>query len=305
MLATRGIQGKKKSRPRQRSAGAGGWKGGFLLEYPAMSLPILTVRNEPSREDLVRFYHRAMLHWTRHLAEESPLDFGVAMHNAEMNRVHDANRMLDAIVPEGVGVEEVVNEANAFFAERQTHCWSWVINPSAPPERADPLADHLAALGYSRESTDILHLANAPARIDEVAGLTIIPARASFRHSRALAEEASMRWNEPQLVEASMLHLDDSHVDALVALKEGAAAGQCRVLAMGEIGLIEDVFVSAPFRRQGIGRTLLSRALEICARSLFRHVLIGVAPDNAAAQSLYKRVGFQKIGECIEHHRRE
>ena len=101
-----------------------------------------------------------------------------------------------------------------------------------------------------------------------------------------------------------MLHLDDPHYDALIAMKDGKAVARVGVLAVGDIGRIEPLFVSAPFRRQGVGRTMMSRALEICARSLFKHVFICVAPDNASAYALYTQLGFRKIGEFVQYSNR-
>ena len=125
---------------------------------------------------------------------------------------------------------------------------------------------------------------------------SIIPARASFRHARQLAEESSRDWDTPQLADAWMLHLEDPQCDAILALKDGVAAALVIVLTIGEIGGIQDVFVSAAFRGQGIGRTMMSRALEICARSLFKHVFLSVDPDNTPAVNLYRKVGFERIG---------
>jgi ribosomal protein S18 acetylase RimI-like enzyme len=133
----------------------------------------------------------------------------------------------------------------------------------------------------------------------EVGNLKIIPARASFKHVRALAEESARDWNTSNLADAKLLHLDDPHTDALVALRDGVAAAYLAVMSVGEIGAIQDLYVSSPFRRQGIGRTMMSRALEIAARSLFKHVFVSVGPENEAAIGLYHRGGFAKIGEAI------
>ena len=83
--------------------------------------------------------------------------------------------------------------------------------------------------------TDILYLDRLPGGLipgtrDE---LRIIPARASFKHARMLHEESAQQWHEPQLAEAAMLHLDDPHYDALIAIKDGAAAAHAGVLAVG------------------------------------------------------------------------
>src|SRR5262249_7307490 len=147
--------------------------------------------------------------------------------------------------------------------------------------------------------------------------LSIIPARASFRHVRELLDEAAQKYfpevppvpspavdtagesGATQLAEAGMLHLDDPHTHALIALRDGHAAASIPVLSVGDVGAIEELFVSAPFRNQGVGRTMMSRALEICARSQFRHVFVEVDPDNTPARHLYESCGFRKIGEIV------
>lgn len=265
-------------------------------------LPILQSVHQPGADDLVRLFHRTELHWSRHLGEEAALDAGTAITNPELPNVWNANRVLDAAVPAGSSPADVVLEADEHFAAQGVRCAQWTANPAAPAERTAPLAEHLTAAGWRVEADDILHLAGRPSGpVAEVTGLTIIPARASFRHARALAEEASRLWNQPQVAEAAMLHLDDPHFDALIALKEGVAVGRIGVLAVGDIGRIEHVYVAEAFRRQGVGRTLMSRAMEICLRSLFRHVMLSVDPGNAAAQALYAGIGFRRIGRIVSY----
>ena len=242
-----------------------------------MPLPILQTSSRPSDADLVRLFHRTELHWARHLGEEAQLDVGTAIANADLPNVYNANRVLDASLPEGTAPGDAVREAEAHFGELGVRCHQWVMNPAVPASRTAPLAEHLLAAGWRAEPADILYLGTAPAApIREVPGLTIIPARASYRHARLLAEERAEPWGEPQLADAAMLHLDDPHWDALLALKDGRPVGGAGVLAVGDLGRVDQVFVSEPFRRSGVGRTLMSRALEICARSLFKHVMLSV-----------------------------
>src|SRR5437868_1200597 len=117
------------------------------------------------------------------------------------------------------------------------------------------------------------------------------------RHwSQHIAEDAQIdvgtAFTNPQLpdvhdanhiFDASLLHLDDPHYDALLALKDGAAVASIGVLAVGEIGRIDEVYVAEQHRRQGLGRVMMNRVLEICARSLFKHVLLSCGADNVAA----------------------
>lgn len=98
-----------------------------------------------------------------------------------------------------------------------------------------------------------------------------------------------------------MLHLDDPHYDAQLALKDGRPVAFAGVLAAGEIGRVDEVYVTESDRRRGLGASILSRVLESCARSLFKHVLLCVAPDNTPAISLYSKFGFRRIGQMVAY----
>jgi ribosomal protein S18 acetylase RimI-like enzyme len=65
----------------------------------------------------------------------------------------------------------------------------------------------------------------------------------------------------------------------------------------GPMAEIDELFVAAPYRQQGIGQALLARArTDLAARG--HHCLqMQVADDNAQAQGFYTRLGFkQKTG---------
>jgi ribosomal-protein-alanine N-acetyltransferase len=245
----------------------------------------------------VRLFHRTELHWVRHVAEETQLEAGTAFTNPALP-LREANLVMDAALPPGVSADAAYAEVEAHFAARGARCLSWILNPSAPPEQTRPLIEALGVRGWRLWPLDILYLGGRPSgAVTEVGGLTIIPARASYRHARALAEQVAAEWREPPLADALMQHLDDPHLDAVLALRDGDAVAGVGVLAVGEVGRIAYPFVAPALRRQGIGRTMMSRALEICARSLFKHVMLGVAPNNAEAIALYHGLGFRKIGE--------
>jgi ribosomal protein S18 acetylase RimI-like enzyme len=269
---------------------------------PPMPLPILKSNVTVSNVDLVRFAHQVEVEWSRHLSQETVLDFGTAMVNPQLKTVHDANRILDAALLPGTDPATAFESAEQHFAAAGAVCYRWLLNPSLSSDRTQPLADYLLARGYVRNALDILHLPRLPQHpVRMVGDLKIIPARASFRHYRALAEQQADHWKTPEMVEAIMLHLDDPHFEALIALKEGHAAGTVGVQIIGELGSIQDVFISNTFRRHGIGRTLMARALEICVRSLLRNILISVDPGNIPAAALYRSLGFEKIGELVAY----
>src|SRR5688572_29968273 len=163
-----------------------------------MPLPILHANRDPTAEDLVRYYHRTELHWSRHVAEETTLDVGTALTNRELPDVFHANRMLDMALPEGTSPAEAVAEVDAHFTAQGTACRRWVLAPSAHPARTRPLVDYFMANRWTTHTFDIWHLARPPMRAAvEAPGLTIIPARASFRHARELADELARCFGTP------------------------------------------------------------------------------------------------------------
>ena len=262
-----------------------------------MSLPILPSHRGLGAEDLVRLFYQAETDWGRQVGEESALDVGRALANRDLPEVSDANQVVDAAVPEGGTPEDAVAEAAAHFAAQGTSVLKWVMNPSLPPARTQPLADHVAARGFHPRGYDIYYLAGRPAgAIEEIPGLTIIPARASFKQTRAIAEQAAAHYGFAQLADAIVLHIEDPQTDALLALRDGVPAAYVSILSRGEIGYISELYVAEPFRNLGVGRTMMSRAMEVCARAVHRHVFIGVDASNAPAAHLYARFGFKRIG---------
>jgi hypothetical protein len=175
-----------------------------------MPLPVLS---NPVESDLIRLFHRMTLHWTQHYGETTQLDAGTAITAPQLQNVYDANVMLDAQLPDGVSPQQTVDEVNRHFLAQGTVCRTWVMNPSAAKERTEPLAGYLVEHGAGIVRNDILYLRGRPAGvIREQAGLTIIPARASYKHARQIAEISTGElWDEPQLVDAHLAHLDDPH----------------------------------------------------------------------------------------------
>ncbi|MDD3443999.1 MAG: ribosomal protein S18-alanine N-acetyltransferase [Zavarzinia sp.] len=61
----------------------------------------------------------------------------------------------------------------------------------------------------------------------------------------------------------------------------------------------------APDRRgAGLGRLLMTAALDAAARDGARHVLLEVAVDNDAALGLYRTLGFAEVGRRRAYYRR-
>ncbi|WP_405177945.1 GNAT family N-acetyltransferase [Nocardia sp. NBC_01377] len=62
-------------------------------------------------------------------------------------------------------------------------------------------------------------------------------------------------------------------------------------------GWVMSLGVTPAYRRRGIGRTLLERAVEHCRIAHAERVRLTVRPGHATARNLYKDVGFTWISE--------
>lgn len=58
--------------------------------------------------------------------------------------------------------------------------------------------------------------------------------------------------------------------------------------------LLNDLYVDAGFRKQGIGEALIKAAMDFARMSGATYVVLETAADNYTAQSLYEAIGFVK-----------
>jgi len=58
--------------------------------------------------------------------------------------------------------------------------------------------------------------------------------------------------------------------------------------------LLNDLYVDAAYRKQGIGEALIKTAMDFAAGEKARYLKLETAVDNYTAQSLYEGIGFEK-----------
>lgn len=68
-------------------------------------------------------------------------------------------------------------------------------------------------------------------------------------------------------------------------------------------GIIEDLFVREPWRKQGIAKHLLSQALTYLKDHGCAFAELQVETANRSALSLYHAVGFKEVSEEVRYHR--
>ena len=263
-----------------------------------MALPILHQRSAASDEELVRLYLQTDRRWAEHLAEAEVLDVGTAFCNPGMAGCAEANHVRDVTLPAGVSAEEAYRQVEAYFAERGGRCLAWMLGAGGGESPAAALAQLLGGKGHRIETTDVLTLPHMPEKaLAERGDLQIIPARAGFRQVRELFTQAGEELQRLHLAESAEAHLDDPHLDALLALKDGRAVAHAGIFGVGELARLGLFYVAPAFRRQGVGRTMLSYMLEIARRSLYRHIFSGMPQSNPTLALPYQSVGMRKAGQ--------
>jgi ribosomal protein S18 acetylase RimI-like enzyme len=110
-----------------------------------------------------------------------------------------------------------------------------------------------------------------------------------------LAREAYAGSDVEPHVDAALRHLDDPHYDALLALAGDQAVASLGVLSVGELAQVQQLYVLPSYRRRGLGGLMLNRGLEICARSLSRHIFVLVNPQDGPTRALVTCLGFTRI----------
>ena len=58
--------------------------------------------------------------------------------------------------------------------------------------------------------------------------------------------------------------------------------------------ILNDLYVDTEFRKQGIGESLIKRAIDFAKENNAGYIELSTAVDNYIAQSLYEQIGFVK-----------
>ncbi len=168
--------------------------------------------------------------------------------------------------------------------------------PEAPPAEK-----FLTALGFGQASAQLslARAVEAPAP-RETPGVIVKPLNRRDRRSteayRKLSNEAWVDAPDAFETRADELAqlLGDLGRVLLLAEMESRPAGYLSAVWLGETLAIEEVAVLPHYRRSGIGRALVTAALQQA-----RTVLLTVSERNAAARALYKGLGFQQVGRRL------
>jgi ribosomal protein S18 acetylase RimI-like enzyme len=72
-------------------------------------------------------------------------------------------------------------------------------------------------------------------------------------------------------------------------------------VSMKPIWVLNDLFVAGTARRRGIGARLLTAATDHASQTGAARLVLSTAVDNANAQALYERLGWQKDAAFLQY----
>lgn len=89
------------------------------------------------------------------------------------------------------------------------------------------------------------------------------------------------------------MQIEEGTYVAFTAVVEGKPVGLVFADREGEFAYIDNLYIVADKRGQGIGGALMERVLEFLEASGVREIELMVTADNAAAVGLYENAGFE------------
>jgi GNAT superfamily N-acetyltransferase len=131
--------------------------------------------------------------------------------------------------------------------------------------------------------------------IDVLVGLMRqLRAETSAAHSeRATARAFEAVLDDLRLGQVWMIE-HDGHPAGFVVLTVSFSMEHC-----GLRGFIDDFYVAPPYRRRGLGHAALEEVKRACRRRGVRALVVETDPDNDAALTSYRSVGFADSGRCL------
>ncbi|MGS0673825.1 GNAT family N-acetyltransferase [Shewanella sp. 125m-1] len=72
-------------------------------------------------------------------------------------------------------------------------------------------------------------------------------------------------------------------------------------VSLGKIIVLNDLFVAASHRKQGVANSLIDCAIDLAKQTGAVLVDLGTAKDNLSAQALYEKIGFVKDTEYFAY----
>lgn len=164
--------------------------------------------------------------------------------------------------------------------------------------------------GYTLEGLLRSYAIFRDGRVD-AAFYSLLPADLNGSHSRAGGDTQGLRiaWYDGprdalrrffELAEDSSRAVDRTIElgRVLVAHVDNELVGHLQLISIGREGRVEigSLAVAEPYRRRGVGRALVARALDICRAERASAVTLSTASADIGNLRFYQRCGFRPVG---------
>ena len=240
------------------------------------------------------------------ISDKQTLEHGIAFYSRLFANLADANQFREVVAENDAGA--ALEEADRFFRQQDLTCHRW-----APAMgRASPqLSESLLRNGFVMRTHTALVLTD---RVDLLPAdrVRIVHARALRAHFRRtfLDQPPSPLSGLPDstaarelLADAAERRLDDPQYDMFVALLDNRPAGRAALYQVGDLALVNDLFVLDPFTGHAVDRTLLAHLLALARRLAMRKVFAQVDDADPTLRELLDSAGFTPDGAITEFHR--
>jgi len=120
------------------------------------------------------------------------------------------------------------------------------------------------------------------------------------------AMQESESFDISKAIENCRILLNDANYNLLVAKAGDSVVGfvdfttRKTALHPAPCGLIDELIVTEDYRGQGIGRQLISAAVDECRQLGCCEIEVSTQKTNAKAREFYKSLGFEDVGILLE-----
>lgn len=121
--------------------------------------------------------------------------------------------------------------------------------------------------------------------------------RMTDKHINELVEIEKSSFSRPWTYAGFESELDNDTAVFFVAVYNEKTVGYIGFHTVLDEGYISNIAVLPLYRRKGIGALLLNTAVEYCKENDISFLSLEVRKSNNSAISLYRKFGFENVGE--------
>lgn len=236
------------------------------------------------------------------LGSKTTLDGGIAFCCDKFPTLPGGNQFREVWIESPEAAAVTFNQTEALYHDQGLSCDRWAL---AEGRSSEPVDEVLRSGGFARDDSSALVL-RAWADPRPAGAVRVLPARpmrqAFIEIQTEVARPAPGR-HQATLVDAAVERLDDHRMDAFVALLDRQPVGVGALFQVGDVGRLLDFQVLPEYRRRGVGRAILTHAVNLARRLSLRLVCAEVPIRDENARAFCEVHGFTEDGRLIGYQR--